>query len=286
MPSIPKMPHFDWEQLIRKGRRNLQGSSGRNAVITESMEYPIEEFGDDLSRLEQVHGVDEAAKVVPAGNVRKRLLDISKGNAAQNIGGGIGAVGGGLLGAGAGALATRLAKGPSKGKIGLLAGIPSAIGGYALGKGTVRDQQTLSMLNEELGPGVGIKRAYVEEGFGEILNELHQQKQKGTYTAGSLKDALRDLKEGRGHGLKPTERHMIRRHLYGDKTLHYADTGIKPKPPKLDSFKPSGVPKPKPKLKPHWIGKKPLVIAGGLAALAGLGLTAAKFWPDKDDHKG
>ncbi len=293
--KIPPMGKIHWEQLLKGGRRGVHAPPNTRVFATEAIKRPLnEELNSDLSQLMNIRGQEEAEKVVPAGRVRKRLKGIADGDITQEIGGGIGAVGAGLLGAGTGALAMRLARGPGKSRLGLLGGIPAAIGGYSMGKGVVRDQQMLTMLDEELGPGAGIKRAYVEEGFDEILTEMRLEKLKGTFSRESLKKALRDLKAGRGHDIRPTERHLIRRHLLDDKNLRFEDSGWKKKPlaapptskPAIPRALKSSVPRaPKPKPPAHWIGKKPLVIAGGIAALAGLGLTAAKLWPKSEPEK-
>lgn len=298
MPSYP-MGHIDWSQILK--RQKLRRSPGMNNLMTESIGRPLkeEDLSGDLSQLMNMRGPEEAAKVVPAGEVRNRIREISKGNATQHIGGGIGATAGGLFGAGAGALATRLSKGPGKTKWGLLAGIPAAIGGYGVGKGAVKDQQLLEMLKDELGPGAGIKRAYAEEGFSTVLDELVEAKQKGELNQGVLKDSVSALKSGRGRGLIPSERHLIRKHVLGQPKGRPEDLPWLPrdKGPELDKiktdkFKPklntpkSSIPQmPKPKGMPHWMGKKPLAIAGGAAALAGLGLAASKYWPTSNDDK-
>lgn len=296
MPILPKlisMRDMDWDQVLKTQKRRLLDSPGKGDAVAGLLGQPTQEaLGDDLSEVLSIRGPEEAAKALPTSELRKRLRAISEGDTTQDIGGGIGALGGGLLGAGAGALTMGLSRGAKNAKWGLLAGLPSAIGGYSIGKNAVRDQQILTMLNEELGPGGGIKRAYVEEGFDEILKELKGSKHQGTYNRTELKGAIRDLKQGRGYGLKPTERHLIRRHILGDKKLRFEDSGWRePKMKKPGLLKSPSTPKPnvprsfKPKVKPNWVGKKPLIIAGGLAALAGLGLTAAKFWPKSDESK-
>ncbi len=277
LPKIPRMGNVDWERMLPLQRKSPATST-------------LKRLRNDLSHKMTMHGADEATQVVPPGYVRDRMQEIDEGNAEQQIGGAIGATGGGLLGAGAGALLTGLAKGKKGAKWGLLGGIPGAITGYGVGRQGVADRQLLTMLQEELGPGAGIKRAYVEEGFDEVLNELHKEKKKGTFNFGSLKGAVKDLKEGRGRNLLPSERLLFRKHLLGQKAPLPEDAApwvprqnAKPKVPKLP--KPASIPKMKKPSVPKIPGRRmhPAAIAGGLAALAALGIGAASFWPRAKD---
>lgn len=305
LPRIPRMGEINWEQFLSRKVPKVHPSKSKmifeqgvhRALYPDDYkeaEIPLQSNGfspEDLRQLRSdlanqiyVYGPEEAAQVVPAGDIRQRIKTIAKGGPEQRIGGGIGAIGGGLLGAGAGALVTGLAKGKAKAPLGLLGGIPAAIGGYGLGRRAVMDRQLLSMLDEELGPGVQIKRAYVEEGFKEILRELQEAKKTETYDFGTLKGAIKDLKEGRGRGLVPSERLLLRKHILGQKMPRPEDAPWLPreKPKAIPAVKPKIPKRPPPYRSP--VGKTPLAIAGGLAALAALGLGASRLWPrTKDD---
>lgn len=305
LPKIPRMGEINWERFLSRRAPKLRAPKSKTVFEQgaqhalspdeyKEAEIPLQrndfspeilrQLQNDLANQIYMYGPEEAAQVVPSGDIRKKIKTIAKGGPEQRIGGGIGALGGGLLGAGAGALVTGLAKGKAKAPLGLLGGIPGAIGGYGLGRRAVMDRQLLSMLDEELSPGVQIKRAYVEEGFKEILRELQEAKKTKTYDFGTLKGAIKDLKEGRGRGLVPSERLLLRKHILEQKTPRPEDAPWLPreKPKAVTGTKPK-VPKRPPLFKSR-IGKTPLAIAGGLAALAALGLGASHLWPrEKDD---
>ena len=265
-------------KVLAPGDEEKEASLQRNDITADE----IRQLRDDLSNQMTLRGGDEASKIVPPGLLRKSIKNLDTSNSKQVGGGLLGAAGGGLLGAGAGALTMALAKGKPAAKWGLLGGIPSGLVGYAYGANKVRDQQLLSVLEEHLGPGAGIKKAAVEPLFAEFLRNQADEAATNNFKMKTFLEDINELEKGRGRGLNATEKMLVAKRVFKDtkKTgrmppRHMADAWVK------------GPPKP-PKYKPGMgrLGKGLLGAAGGLAALSALGIGAAHYWPrDKDSPR-
>ncbi len=253
-----------WNKILRAGKglrvpRETAPGLIADAAKRQYSDNEVEELRDDISNTLAIRGTEDAAQIVPPGKLRDRVRDIgSNTNRQQIAGGGIGALGGGVLGAGVGALISGLARGRAAAPRGLLAGIPAAALGYGAGQHSVSRLQLLSALKDDLGPGAGIKRAKVEEGFGEILRQLKEAKQEDTLDFSQLKVAVSDLKDGRGYGLNPAERHLIRRNIL-DKTASRGNTKV-------------GVRSSESQAAPFRTKSAAMVLAGSEAAFTALGL--------------
>lgn len=248
-------------------------------------EQDLEDLSSDITTTMAFHGADEASQIVPEGNLRERIRGIGgKPDAHQLRSGAIGATGGGLLGAGVGALSTGLSRGRRYAPRGLLAAIPGAAAGYAVGHGNASRKQVLEALTEELGPGAGVKRANVEPGFKEVLRHLNEYKTQGKLTMAEFSQAIRDLRVARGRDLSHPERLIVRKVILGRKDLPKAIMDIlNAKPPKPPSSprtpRGSSLPQPKSFSKGKAVG----ITAGATAALALLGLGVAHWTRRKDD---
>jgi len=283
MPALIRIPRpadLDLERYIAKHFRRAKAPRSK-ALFEQGTQQAFEELGTEVLPSE-ASSSQKGPRAVPAQRIQERIRRIVEGNPTQQIGGGIGALGGGLLGAGGGALATRITKGGPKAKWGLLAGIPGAIAGHGLGTRSVKDRQLLTVLDEELGPGVGMKQAAVEVGFKEILDELMESKRQKTLDMPEFRGAIESLKAGRGRGLIPSERLLLRKHILDQPKPRPEDAPWMHK--KVWDSKQSPGSRPKTPLQPKKFGKTPMAIAGGLAALAALGLGAATLWPRKKDE--
>ena len=159
----------------------------------------------------------------------------------------------------------------------------------------------------------GIKRAYVESGFKEILEELWKEKKNKVLTRESIEAALRDLKDARGYDLSPTEKMLFDRvvrekknvakpvfhrtapkhyslppidipdptfdPVMGKRTPHEVNYALRPMPfdvaDDASSFLPGKVEAARKRTK-LLSGKNLLRAGGAAAALAALGLVGAK----------
>jgi hypothetical protein len=173
----------------------------------------IENLHKDLSRTMLLRDAESASQVVPPGILRERIRNIGTEVDTERMKGrAVGAVTGGLLSAGVGALTAGAGGGLQKVPRGALRGaIPGAAVGGVLGDRRVRNRQLLEALTEELGPGAQVKRANVEVGFKEILEELHKSKRNNTLTPEEIGQAIKDLKAGRGYNLSHPEKLIFNR---------------------------------------------------------------------------
>ena len=309
--QIPRIRFTDIPAVVRRSRSQLPGFTANTATHTDFSDAEVTNLRDDISNTATHRDPVAASQIVPEGALRNRVKGIVTGNSLpQVLGGGAGAVGGGLLGAGMGALTAGLSRGRKYAPVGLLSAIPGAIGGYYAGHNKVTRSQLLETLSEDLGPGAGIKRANVEEGFKEVLRHIHKYRLENRLTMAEFSQSIRALKVGRGRNLSPPERLLIRKVGLGQQGLPIANytgpmgragtelprsqfdpvkvhkpttlkpkKGWKPKTPKTSKIpKLKGLPQPK----TFATGKAVGIAAGATAALAMLGLGAA-YWPRDDD---
>lgn len=178
----------------------------------------LERLRDDIADRMFYEDTESAAKIVPKRKLRKKIqtfdgIPMDRDHVLGAVGG---AAAGGLLLAGLGGVTTGLSQGRHAIVPGMLQGaLPGVIGGGVLGHRNATKRQLLEALTEELGPGARVKKAKVEVGFKEILEELHTAKKAKTLTSGEMKAALKDLKMGRGYPLTPPEKLVLRRVILG-----------------------------------------------------------------------
>jgi hypothetical protein len=233
----------------------------------------VAQLRQDLADQLKVRDVQEAVQVVPDPEVQQGVTDIVQGagpqQEQQRRQGLLQAAKKGLLGAGTGAAAGGMASGLPGAGAGLLSGgVPAALHGYRQGKEQARDEQIQGLLAERYQEPEPPK---VASSLDDLLEHLFPKKeqQKPPIAPITAKPELPTFRERQG---KPTIRSQYRG---SDKGL------LTPKPGLLsgDAAKKFKAPKMPGKFRaPAAAHKsKSLVIAGGLAALGALGLTAAQL---------
>lgn len=272
--------------------------SAKTAEPVQLSDAEVDQLRQDLSNQLKVRSIQDAAQIVPDAGVQQGLIDIvDKGDSQQTRQGLLQGAKEGLLGAGVGAATGGLAKGVPGVGMGLLSGgVPAAMHGYRAGKAGEQEQQMRGLLAQKYqGAPVPKTAASLEPGFEVILDELRAEHKKGLLTPKSIQGSIKDLltgrpTTGRSATLSPQEKQtlldefgtVLRRNTPDwQKSWGISEAGQQSgqlKKPGVLARKGSSAPKApgffRTVVKEH---PKSLAIAGGLAALATLGITAAKL---------
>jgi hypothetical protein len=184
-------------------------------------------------------------------------------------------------------------------------------------EGGVKGKNPYGKVFEPVSPGAKGKDAFME-----FIRSAKDRAPGVKYPRVALKDDIRELKRTMGRDFYTSEKRLIRKHVLDlkGKAIEGPLRKLRPyRPPEpeyrpKDTFKSSPQPKPKApknqrprgassggggggggassaaakhkKVKlPVKFSKTPLAIMGGLAALSGLGLAAAHYWPKDKDSK-
>lgn len=277
--------------------------SAKTAEPVQLSDVEVDQLRKDLSNQLKVRSIQDAAQIVPDAGVQQGLIDIvDKGDSQQTRQGLLQGAKEGLLGAGIGAATGGLSQGVPGVAIGLLSGgAPAAMHGYRAGKAEEQEQQMRGLLAQkyqgEPPPKVAARRRFTTgELFEVALDELREARSAGELNSQGIKDVLEDLKKARASSsgnfptaLSQKENEVLMREFgpmlrqntpNWQKSWGISETGQSKKPGVLGKPAPKGPLVSKAPgffrtvVKEH---PKSLAIAGGLAALATLGITAAKL---------